>query len=79
MIWAVVLMGFICLVILFFMGRSVHRQREEQIYDEALREAVKKDIKNIASIYPTAFNLYEEPLDRLSWRIVSTVKEKEKG
>jgi len=34
-------------------------------------EEIKKEIQNIASIYPTAFNLYDEPLNRLVQRIHS--------
>lgn len=41
---------------------------------EALVAAVKRDIKNVAHIYPTAFNLYDEPLDRLARRVVATME-----
>ena len=38
-----------------------------------LEKRIKKDIKAIASIYPSAFDLYDEPLNRLAQRIESTV------
>jgi len=41
---------------------------------EALVAAVKRDIENIAHIYPTAFSLYDEPLDRLARRVVATME-----
>lgn len=37
---------------------------------------IKKDIEAVANIYPTAFNLYEEPLNRLAQRIATKVLEK---
>ena len=37
-----------------------------------LVELVKIDVRKIACIYPTAFNLYDEPLDRLALQIVAT-------
>ena len=39
---------------------------------EKLVELVKRDVRRIASIYPSAFDLYDEPLDRLARRIVHT-------
>lgn len=39
----------------------------------ALVVKIKRDIKNIACIYPTAFDLHEEPMDRLARRIANTV------
>lgn len=41
---------------------------------EALVAKVKRDIRNVARIYPTAFNLYDEPLDRLARRVVATME-----
>ncbi len=38
--------------------------------DELLAE-IEAAIKSIASIYPTAFNLYDEPLQRLAERIAN--------
>ena len=46
----------------------------------ALREAIERDIKAIASIYPTAFGLYDEPLERLVGRLERTfLKQNGKG
>jgi hypothetical protein len=41
--------------------------------------AVKRDIKSIASIYPSAFNLYDEPLDRLARRVIATIQQAQNG
>jgi len=42
---------------------------------ERLVELVKRDVRNIACIYPTAFDLYGEPLDRLARRVVRTFEQ----
>jgi len=42
------------------------------ISKEELISRIKKDIQNVASIYPTAFRLYDEPLDRLAHRVAAT-------
>lgn len=38
-----------------------------------MTDRLRRDIENVASIYPTAFSLYDEPLDRLTARIAKTV------
>ena len=38
-----------------------------------LTDLIKRDIEAVASIYPTAFDLYDEPLARLAARIEKTV------
>lgn len=43
--------------------------------DQDLLQQIKKDINAVANIYPTAFKLYDEPLDRLASRILRTVQE----
>jgi len=44
---------------------------------EKIVTKVKKDIKDISSIYPSAFDLYEEPLDRLARRVIRTVRDED--
>lgn len=38
-----------------------------------LVQGIKYDIESIAKIYPTAFDLYDEPLSRLANRIATRV------
>ena len=45
----------------------------EPLKRQELVAAVKRDITAIASIYPTAFDLYDEPLARLAERVVTTI------
>ncbi len=49
-------------------------ERKLREAEEGLVELIKADIKAVASIYPTAFNLYDEPMDRLARRICKTVE-----
>ena len=51
-------------------GGSDHRLVEPS---SELIEEVKKDIKAVASIYPTAFDLYDDPLERLAHRVCRTI------
>ncbi len=44
---------------------------DEHYARQELIEGIKKDILNIACIYPTAFDLYDEPLERLAGRIAT--------
>lgn len=46
---------------------------------DRLVKAIRKDVINISKIYPTAFDLYEEPLERLTLRIVETVEKHNKS
>lgn len=50
-----------------------HMKAPAKTYSAALVDAITRDVMNIASIYPTAFDLYDEPLDRLAHRIAETV------
>ena len=60
-------------------GLSVSRAGDGSAPSDELVYAVKRDIERVARIYPSAFNLYDEPLDRLARRVIATVQAQNGG
>ena len=54
------------------MMEGAYPQASPPASGSALRDAIERDIKAIASIYPTAFDLYDEPLELLVGRLQRT-------
>ena len=55
-----------------------HEEVARIAHENRLLYRVKRDIMAIASMYPSAFNLYDEPLDRLARRVIATVRRMDK-